>query len=196
MAPTTTSVHPLPPTTLTDTMHLLDAPHVTGQAPTGHEPIRVAVPTRGVPVTIDAPPNANWTIPRPPELTTLAATIVFWVDVEGVVSNANPSDPCFWRVNLYSPDPNAGQGGGVVTTSNNDLCAAEPAVLAAGIRTLTFELPARNIPGNGETLRLIANANAILGPGATFEFLTGAVETDSTVTVLGLQLPVTTHTLL
>lgn len=181
---------------LTDTMHLLNRTHVTGLAPTGGDVIRVPVDATGIPVTTAPSADARWSMPRPPALTYLAGTATLWIQVEGTVTNSDPGDACFWRASLYAPSPSSGTG--VVSTTSRFVCASEPAVVPPGVRELRLDFPGFDVPDGAEEtllLRIVAD-NGIAAPGATINVLTGTPQYDSQVTVYGLQLPLTTQTLL
>jgi hypothetical protein len=184
---------------LTDTMHLLDAPHMAGAAPTGSQVIRVPVRASGIPVTIDGADSRTWQMPRPATLTFLTGSTTLWVDVEGTVTNSNPTDPCFWRVKLYSLSTSSGGGNPAgVSMDPSFVCASEPAVVPVGVRALQLTFPGYDLGETaGDVLVLSIEADGgVLAPGASIDVLTGTPEYDSRVTVSGLQLPLMTQTLL
>lgn len=192
-----------PAVVLTDTLHLLDAPHVAAALPAGGAALERPLCARGVGVTVGGNPVVPacvaepWTLPRPDGFTTLVGSVTFWVDVQGTVTNSNPSDPCFWEVSLYAPAP--ADGGAPVSVSDQErLCAPEPPVVPTGIRALRFDIPVRTLSdASGGELRLDLYAyGGVLGPGATMKVLMGTPEHDSQITLSGLQVPLSTQTYL
>lgn len=180
---------------LTDILYLLDSPHVTAAVPTGTDPMRVPVTSTAVPVTIDGASPKNWTLPRPGTLDFVLGTALIYIDVQGVVSNPSPADECFWRFNLYVPA--AAGSGNVGVGTDHSVCKPEPAVVQPGVRELSVSFPGQPVPdGAGDRLVLVITSNAVMGPGATVDVLAGSVDYPSRVTINGLQVPLTTQTLL
>src|SRR5687768_211375 len=77
---TVTAVETRAPVLLTDTLHLLDAPHLAATLPEATQEIVLDVPTRG-------DQALEWTMPRPQSPLTVAAKVTLWVQVEGTVLN-------------------------------------------------------------------------------------------------------------
>lgn len=172
---------PVAPTS-TDTLHLLDAPHMAAAAPTGSDPIRSPVP-------VDYSPLAKpleWTMARP-GLRTITAHVHLWVDVEGSVVNTH-SDGCFWDVYLK-----------VGTTDSGALefaCANEPQVVPTGIRAIDVDVTFDVSKIVGDQFALGLESAAASAPGASVTALGGTPQYDSTMRIEGLSLPLDTTTLL
>jgi hypothetical protein len=171
----------------------MDAPHIRATPPQGNDEIRVPVRSNAIPVSTDGGVTRNWTIPRPPALSFLTGTARFFIEVQGVVVNPNQSDPCFWRAYLYAP---VDSSSGTVVGTDHSACASEAAVLPAGTHAITVTFAGQPIPaGAADHLVLVLVNNAVLAPGASVSVVTGTPDVDSTVSINGLQLPITTQTL-
>jgi hypothetical protein len=173
-----------PPPPTTDTLHMVQAPHLAAAAPTGTEPIRHDVPTLYAADVKDL----VWTMPRP-DLAVLSAEIHLWVDVQGTVANGAANRSCFWEVNLR-----------VIQADGSYHfiygCAAEPDVPQPGVREVVVEIDFDIAALAGDLVGIGLQTEAILSPGASMTLLTGTSEYDSRVTIEGLQLPLDTTTLL
>jgi hypothetical protein len=174
------------PPPLTDTLHLLDAPHLAATLPEGGEEIRVPIPSSaGVSGT-----EVRWSLPRPTGLNSISANLTFWVEVQGTVLNNEPTG-CFWYVVLTV---DTGDG---LSSLADPMCASEPAVVPPGVRQLTlFNSGSFDISGaSGATIKVEVSVSSSVAPGASVALLAGTSEHDSSVTIAGLQLPLDTQTL-
>ena len=187
------------PTTaaLTDTLHLLDAPHVTGLAPDLAEPLRTPLQSTAGTVQTTPVDYKDWQMPRPATLTYLTGTARFWIEYQGTVV-ANPVDSCFWRISLHVANNTTAPNGNPTTISMTDaVCVGEPEALPTGIRALEVTFPGRPIPdGSAANMTLEITHSGRLAPGASVNLLSGTIDHDSTLTLNGLQVPLTTQTYL
>lgn len=183
---------------LTDTLHLLEAPHVAGTLSANGEVLRSPVQsTSGSPRPAGVEYH-SWELPRPEALTYVVGTARFWIEFEGSNVNAVPIDTCFWRVNLSFVRTNTTGGGNPVgATMTDDVCVAQPEALPTGIHELTISFPGRPVPADaGDKLRLWITSSSFMAPGAGVHVLSGTPEYDSTITLNGLQVPLATQTYL
>lgn len=183
-----TAAPALDTTPRTDTLFLLDPPHLAGQLPGGDATIRTQVPSDLYPGNVPLP---TWVLPRPavPELVT---SISIWVEVQGVVTNyANPTGGCFWFVALHFEDE-SGPLNNVASA-----CAPEPGIVPEGIREVVIDVPETDIQ-NLAGVRLAATVvtYGTYTPGARADILSGTADHPSAITIAGLQLPIDTQTLL
>jgi hypothetical protein len=180
---------PAEPTT--DTMYLLEAPHMTATLPPADPLLRTPVPS-----VFEGPGAASWAewlLPRG-GVGVLEGNVTLWVEVRGAVVNPNlpfmGNDPCFWSVTLvaYRSD------GGYNAVGD---CADEPNVVPEGIREIRVEFSAVDISDvQGDTLALWVSNSGIASDGATVEVLAGSPEYPSRLALRGLELPLDTRTLL
>lgn len=176
----------------TNTMHLLDAPHMSSDAPTNVTPFEREL-AMGVPLEVRYIPPAVWSMPRPP-LAALRVHMVLWVSVEGPVFSPynTPTNPgCFWQFFLAIELDGQNQAG-------SSYCGPEPNVVPTGIRKLEFDLPELSLASvQGDTLSLGFHfLQGGAGPGGHVYLLSGAVDADSNVTIDELKVPLGTTTLL
>ena len=171
---------------VTDTLHLLDAPHLAATLPEGAQDLVLDVPTRGGDQAL------QWTMPRPESPLTVAATVTLWVDVQGTVVNGaspNGGGDCFWTLVLLI-DGEAPASAGA--------CVEEPVTVPTGIRQLVVEIPPLDtsmLKGTKLGLGLFATALAS-SPDSSIHLLTGTPEHDSLFTVQGLEVPLDMQTVL
>lgn len=186
-----------PPVVRTDTLHLLDPPHMAGLLPDGGELIRTYVPTdvdnlEG-PVVVP-----DWSLPRP-SLDTLEVTLSLVVEVQGTVTNPPrpaigpaPLSSCFWSVGFFLQHADGSR------TGMTNYCRNEGQVLSPGIQTLEQRFlltpDAPFLPGDQFGFHL--DTYGIYGPDSGVYILSGTPEHDSTLTIAELQLPLDTRTLL
>lgn len=173
--------------TTTDTLHFRDPPLASGVPLVASEPIRVLVPS-------DYNTNAQnsgrapavWRLPRPMAANG-TADVTFWVDVQGLVSNAGAlagaGSDCFWLVIFKMDD---GSEGG---RNLGGVCLGEPPVVPEGIRQLRAQVPDLDFTGEGRALRLHIATTGIYSTGSTVDVLTGTAEYDSFLTIPGLKAP-------
>src|SRR5687767_11692800 len=93
--PTSATVLTFTKPVLTDTLHLLDAPHFAATLNARSEPIRTPVATAGT----QDDGAALWKLPRPEGLGVLQGNATVWVEVKGAVASATAGE-CFWVVYL------------------------------------------------------------------------------------------------
>lgn len=178
---------------LTDTLYLLDAPHMAATLNARTEPFRSPVPSAADQVSgiLGASPILKWSMPRP-NLTALAGSAIIWVDVQGFVAHQDATNPCFWQLSLRLDRDD----GGFYATSAG--CVEEPAVVPEGIRAIEFAFEGIDVSSFvGEELSIQLTTTALAAaPGATVSALSGSLEHDSRLTVVGIQVPLDTQTLL
>ena len=189
LATTTAPVH-APKATVTDSLHLLDPPHLLAGASdrTTDIVLHVASITEVAAGTGSA---LEWRLPRPATLASITTNYTLWVDVEGTVLNPeSTSSGCFWNiVMLVQQDDGSSTG--------MPVCVQEPAVLSTGIRALhaSFaDFDIRNAPGKTIVLQILTTGT--YGPGATVDLLTGTPQHDSQFSIKDLAFPIDTTTLL
>lgn len=177
----------------TDTLYLLESPHLAGALPTGGAIIRTYVPTdldslEGAQV----PVFPKWTLPRP-DLAELEVTIRLWIDVQGVVTNPpRGAFNCFWSFSFFI-EHNDGTRTGLTS-----YCSPDAPVVPTGIRMQEHsfvETPDLAV-GRGDRLGFDINTYGAYAPDASVDILSGTAEFDSSFTITGLQLPIDTQTLL
>lgn len=189
-----TSTAPPPPVLLTDTLHLMAAPHLQAMPPTGPDVIRTPVPgyaDQFSGILLAQSPRAGlfWDMPRP-DLTVLEGNATLWVEVQGTVTNLQTSG-CFWQVYLRIDSPDGG------FSASSGPCLVEGPVVAPGVRRLFAEFGSLDLrPVAGDTLSLWVFSNGGYAPGATVEVLSGTPEFASTLSLRGLALPLDTVTFL
>ena len=171
----------------TDTMHFLDAPHMTGQVPTATEALRVPLKPFQ-PHDLQAS-IVQWSLPRPEGLLRLEVEAHLFIQVEGTFPNADPGGGgCFWSTSVHVKGADGG--------SWINLCGEEGPLVQPGIREL--RLSGRNdisqVGGNELQFDFLMAAPPT--PGAAAFLLTGTPDYDSSLTITGLQLPIDTQTLL
>lgn len=186
----TTSDAPLP-VVRTDTLHLLNPPHMAGLLPTTGEVIRTPLPIQGLNPQPSDVPVPVWSLPAP-ALDEIKATLRLVVDVQGVIASNTfvSGSSCFWNIEflLIQADGTAERIIG--------WCYGEERVVPTGIRTLEFT-PAATLPDlvGGERLGFSVAGNGAPGPGATVHVLSGTTEFDSSLAIERLQFPLDTVTL-
>ncbi len=184
-------VAPVP--VLTDTLHLLDAPHLAAtlnpQSSAFRAPIPSAADSFGGLLGVN--PTLKWSLPRP-NMTALAGSAVVWVEVQGTVVHQDATNPCFWLLTLRLDSDD----GGIYQQSGG--CVEEPTVVPEGIRPVQFTFEGVDFSGfEAETLSFqLSTTAAPLAPGASVTALTGTLEYDGLLTIAGLQVPLDTQTLL
>jgi len=183
---------PLAPV-LTDTLHLLDAPHMAATLNPRSQPFRTLVPSAADAFAglLGAAPLPKWTLPET-NLTAFAGSVVVWVEVDGFVAHQDATNPCFWQLAIRLERDDGGfyqQSGG---------CVPEPAVVPEGIRAIEFPFEGIDFSAfNGTTVAIqLTTSSLVAAPGATVSALSGTLDYDSTMTVRGLQVPLDTQTLL
>lgn len=178
----TTNVQPIP---LTDTLYFLDAPHMSGTL-TQQE---LRVPLKPVNVANPESSIVRWTLPRPEDLVRLDVQVHLWIEVTGTYPNADPSGgECFWSASISVAGSDA--------SNYLVLCAAEGPVVQQGIREVTFSGQTSIADLDGDEIEIAVVMSAPETPGATAHLLAGTDEFPSLVTIVGLQLPLDTQTLL
>ena len=191
--PSSATMGPPPaPIARTDTLHLLDAPHMAGALPQGGATVRTPVPSdvnnaQGAPI-----PAPAWTLPRP-GLAELKVDLHLVVDVEGVVTNPpRGAGNCFWAIDFFLRHADGSEDGA------GSYCRSEQPVVPAGVRALDFAFAlapdAAPLPGDLFGVR-VATLGAY-APGGSVSILSGSADADSTLAIAGLQLPIGTTTLL
>lgn len=196
-SPTSQTPAPQPPVVRTDTLHLLASPHMAAQLPADGPLIRTPVPadTQAAPNLVEP---VTWRLPEP-AVGQLVASLRLVVDVQGIVAPyayplglGVPSGACFWHVILHFASDD------VLEDSIASQCIVEPPTVPTGIRTLEvrFVQPDFAQLARDEDLQLSLYAAGIYGPGATVDVLSGTLQHDSTLTIEGYRLPLTTQTLL
>ncbi|MHB1260536.1 MAG: hypothetical protein ACYC2H_02345 [Thermoplasmatota archaeon] len=186
---TTTSSLPPKPVIRTDTLHLLNSPHMAGTLPPNGELVRTAIQSQSR--LAAAGDQATWSLPAP-GLTDLQNKFVIYVDIEGVVTTWTATPVCFWAI-----DMDIVHADGTAETLD-DYCFPEQAVAPTGTRRLEFDIPQvlASPPLAGDRLVVTVEAFATYAPGATVDLLSGVADTDSTWTIEGLQIPIDTETYL
>lgn len=196
--PTFTSLATLsnlpPPAPTSDTMYLLDAPHMVASPPSGPT-VRTPVPS----LFDDLAPGlgsasfVEWSLPRD-QLGVLEGNLTFWVEVRGSVVNPNVpffgGTACFWNVMLLAYRSDGGYNG----VGN---CADEPNVVPEGVREFRVEFGAIDISDvAGDVLAVRVSTSGIYSDGATVDLLAGSPEHASRLALRGLTLPLDTQTYL
>jgi hypothetical protein len=184
---TAPAARPLPPAT-TDTLFLLDAPHLEATLPVNGPLFRTPLPSG----TSTAEPLA-WTFPRP-DLTVLKVTAKVWVDVQGSHLHAGTlTGGCFWQFFLAVHSNEGGQAWGAEACATPEATAVEP-----GLRELQVVFPAIDLVGvAGDQISLWPAAGTdARAPGSTVELLSGTNEYPSALTIEGLAAPLDMATLL
>lgn len=184
---TTTAAPEVDSVVRTDTLHFLDAPHMTGQAPAEGAVLRV--PLKPYQPHDLQSSMVQWSLPRPEGLLRLEVELHVYLEVEGTFPNADPGGgDCFWSSSLHVR--------GADGSSWIILCGEEGPLVQPGIREL--RLTGRNDISQvgGDELQFEILMAAPPTPGAAAFLLTGTPEFDSTLTITGLQLPIDTQTML
>jgi hypothetical protein len=184
---TATSTAPVDDVIRTDTMHFLDAPHMTGLPPTSGEAVRV--PLKPIDAADTQASFVRWTLPRPADLGLLDIEIRLFIEVQGSFANADPGGgDCFWSAALYVK--------GSDDSTWAVLCAGEGPLVQPGIRevTLTGSQDISLVPGGELEFSLLMATPPT--PGSAAFLLTGTPDQDSRMTLVGLQLPIDTQTVL
>jgi hypothetical protein len=185
----------MPPATLTtDTLHLVDAPHLVGTLPLTSLPYEERVPdaTQNLAGVIGQAEVLLWTMPMP-NVTALTGSVVLWGKVEGTVVHQDATNPCFWQVGFRV----ARADGGAFLFGTD--CIEEPTIVPEGTRKLEFLFEDVEMPpfAGGVSLSLVVSTTAVAqGPGAGVFVLAGTQEFDSTWTIKDLLAPVDIETLL
>jgi hypothetical protein len=174
-------------------LHLLDAPHMAATLNARSQPFRSAVPSSadnfgGILGLVEV---LKWSMPRP-NLTALAGSAIIWVDVQGPVAHQDATNPCFWQLSMRLERDD----GGFYQVSGG--CVEEPAIVPEGIRAIEFAFEGVDFSTfEGQTLSIVLTTTAVANaPGSTVSAMSGSIENDSRVTVVGLQVPLDTQTLL
>lgn len=183
----------LPDIVRTDTLYLLDSPHLAGALPADGATIRTYVPTdldslEGAQV----PEWPKWTLPRP-DLAELEVTIRLWIDVQGVVTNPpRGAFNCFWSFAFFI-EHNDG-----TRTGLTNYCSPEAPVVPTGIKMQerSFVVTPDLAVGRGDRLGFDLNTYGAYAPDASSDVLSSTAEFDSSLSIAGLQLPIDTQTLL
>lgn len=193
-APTSTSAAPVPqpdvpePVLLTDTLHFADAPHLTGAAPTGNDPIRVPIEPIAPEATAGIA-KATWELPRPDGLDVFMFQAKLYIEVKGTFVNLDQNG-CFWSVFITV---HSGNGEG----SSAPYCGVAGPTVNSGLHEVAVANRGWDLSDEpGRHIRLKLSMTTAPTPGSTATLLTGAIDTDSTITIDGLQLPIDTRTLL
>lgn len=179
------------PEPTSDTMYLLDAPHMQAAPPAGPT-VRAAVPSLADQLQASGGAEAEWTFPRD-QLRVLEGNLTFWVEVRGSVLNPNVpfggGTSCFWTALLLVKDGNASSGVGN--------CADEPNVVPEGVREIRIGFGAADIGDVvGDTLAVRLSNSGVYSGQATVEVLAGSPEHASRLALRGLSLPLDTQTYL
>ncbi len=179
---------------VTDTMYLLDAPHMTASAPLGAV-FRTPVPSvfDGITSGGSAAPLVEWSLPRD-GLRVLEGNATLWVEVQGTVTNPNVpfsgGEACFWSVMIGAHRSDGGY-------SSYGTCLDEPTVVPPGVRELKVEFPAFDASEIiGESLFVAIGNSGLYGNGASVDVLSGSAEYPSRLSLRGLTLPLDTQTYL
>jgi hypothetical protein len=192
-APAADGAQEPPQVALTDTLHLLDPPHMVGTLPLQGDVIRTRVPSDLEYVNSGSIDFATWSLPAPP-ITELRATASLVVDVQGVAAPYAYGVPsgtaCFWHVVVHFEDADP------MRDAISRWCRAEPAAVPTGVRTLEISFPIVDFPTDGdERIALSVYTSAVYGPDASVEILSGTPDADSTLTIEELRLPIDITTL-
>lgn len=188
-ASTTTSV-PLSPSIpqmpvgpiLTDTLFLMEAPHLNGQRPTGADPYQGRVPFDADPLAIPL----EWSMPYP-SLSTITANGTLFFEVRGSAYSTTPE--CFWGVSMVAE---AADGSGI----GSAFCASEQFAVTPGIKQVDFAITLEVGNMLAEHLRLSVTTSGISPPGTTLILMAGSADYPSHLTIAGLQVPIDTQTVL
>lgn len=182
---------PAPPAVpLTDTLHFLEAPHMSGRVPTAPEPIRQALPSAYADLT--GASLLEWRLPRP-AAPAVTGEVTLWVDVQGTVVNAGYAQAggCFWILWIAVESEDGGQPAEI------GACLIELPVVPTGVRQLRFQLPTLETAGvEGPRLVLGLQTTAAPSSTGTVDVLAGSFDRASAARIDGLQVPVDTETLL
>lgn len=174
----------------TDTLHLLEAPHMAGRVPSSDVVLRQAIPSAyGNPGGSSLP--IEWTMPRP-DLPALTGEVAIWVEVQGTVANAGYAQAggCFWIVWIAIVDEQGGQ-------TEIGSCQLDAPIVEPGVRQVRWELPAFDVrDAVGTALVIGLQTTAAPGTGGAVTLLSGTKESDSILQLDGLQVPLDTTTLL
>jgi hypothetical protein len=177
----------------TDTLHLLERPTATIEAPDTYTDLRIPLEGLGEGAVSAANGPDAWSFPLPDGLTGITGTATFWVEVQGtVLRNPNPgAGGCFWEFRFLTGDPQTGQ-------SNFAPCVKEDVTVAEGLRAITFvfDLPAASVPAGGDLRFELYVQSVGKSPDARIDLLTGSIVHDSVVQVAGLRLPLDSTLLL
>lgn len=192
VSPTTavaTSTAPVKPVARTDTLYLLDAPHMAGMLAPDAEPIRTPMPAPGT--TTGSAMSPEWRLPVT-GLVELQTTLVLYIDTQGVVTAGTGGNVCFWMVGMRLEHADGSSEG------LSNYCFGEDPVVPTGIQRLEFAIPQTLVEAAapGDLLFFDFGALATFAPGATMDILSGTLTTNSSFTVAGLQIPVDTQTYL
>lgn len=193
----------LPTVELTDTVHLLAAPHTAATLPIGLEEFATQVSTTSpfnaprLPTTGNGTNTtwARWELPRPDHMDFVTGSGLFFVEFQGTTANAVPFDQCYWRISLVALQPTANTG--VVSTGESQVCLPQSEALPSGIHELQVTFPGQPVPADaGDRLVLTITSSATMTPGSSIVVLSGTPEHDSRVTLNGLQVPLDLQTYL
>lgn len=184
-----TSTAPPPPIIRTDDLHLVEAPHLVGTLHTSPVEVRTPIVKTGL---NEVAMSAEWSLPAP-EMTDLRATLHVFIDIQGVVSAASTKPTlCFLGVAMAIEHADG------TRDTLTSYCRGSYAVAPMGVQEHVFDVPqtldALPVPGD----RLVFHVEIIgtFAPGATAEVVSGTPETDSKLTIQGLQIPIDTETYL
>lgn len=183
---------PPPAATTTDTLHLLDRPHLTTRAPRpGDDVVRVPIDSTFGQTVSGMGTNSfadTWNFTLPTGVQGFVGNATMLAEVTGTLVN-NPiptADGCFWALSVVA--------GSVQTGEFHDLgCVREPAQVQAGRHQLSFPFTLADVswPAGTELhFELHTQEEGPRAPGAGAELLTGAVDADSRIQVYGLKLPI------
>lgn len=170
----------------TDTLHLLSWPAWTTTAPKDPNPLRLPIEpfaTQSASLYFDDGWDYTWEEGK----TGLVGNLSVWVEVVGSVTNAaHPlNGGCFWSFSLVVGSYETGDFHGLD-------CVPEAGTVAPGIRQLVvpFDLAGLAVaPGTPVHWEMHVQ-DLSRAPGAEVNVLTGSTQYDSTLSILGLQLPV------
>ncbi|HUR25052.1 MAG TPA: hypothetical protein VM327_03440 [Candidatus Thermoplasmatota archaeon] len=172
----------------TDTLHLLDRPSSTPNAPTGHKPLRLPVD----PFAQQAASgyfDDSWDYTWDHDVNGLVGNLTLWVDVTGeVVNDPNPlsnQGDCFWSFAIVIGSFETGDFHGLD-------CITEPTTVQPGIRQLVvpFELAGVLVPAKTPVHWEMHTQDLSRSPGTEIAVLTASMDYDSHLSLVGLSLPV------
>lgn len=184
----------LVPIVRTDSLHFLEPPHLAGMLPENGALIRTPLPSDlgSFPGPVQV---VTWDLPAV-ELVSLRASVRFVVEVNGVITPYSypiglvVAGACVWNVAIHV------EGSDPFFESLTQRCFRETGAVVSGVRVLEGVLPSVDLPAMAdERLQLSIWVQGAYSPGATVDLLSGLPESDSSVTIERLQVPLNTRTL-
>lgn len=189
-APTRTSEPGVQPLAagMTDTLFLLEPPHMAGRLPGDGAGLRIPVESYST-VVAGGGDGVLWSMPRP-DLASLSGNATIFVEVQGTVLQSPLTQGCFWQVLLRLDGADG-------ISAATGACVAEDTLIQPGVRELRVAWSGLDVAGlEGDQVGLSLVANGEKAPGATIEVLAGTAEHPSRLSLRGLAVPLDTRTLL